>query len=257
MRLIDAHTHLSDAKFAADTIEVRGRYLSAYVTAVVDSGCDLSSTESACALADKFPEVYFTAGVHPENADKKSDVDGIIPFLSHKKCIAAGEAGFDKHYGGYDFSTQKECFFKQIFLADKFGLPLVIHSREAALETLNTLKENVDKLKNGFLMHCYSYSQELVKEFKRLGGYFSFGGVITFKNAKKAEIIKEVGLDNIMFETDAPYLSPEPFRGRRNEQANVKFVYEYAASVFGISAEELSVRAEENFKRLFKKYSAK
>lgn len=257
MRLIDAHTHLSDAQFAPDLAEVRDRYLSEGVVAAVDSGCDYYSTKSACGLTDKYAEVYFTAGVHPENAASEGEVEKITPFLSHKKCVAVGEAGFDKHYEGYDFIKQKECFVKQIGLADKFGLPLVVHSREAAADTLDALKENADKLKNGFLMHCYSYSQETVKEFKRLGGYFSFGGVVTFKNAKKAEIIKEVGLDRIMFETDAPYLSPEPLRGRRNEQANVKFVYEYAASVFGISAEELSARAEENFKRLFKKYSAK
>lgn len=257
MRFIDAHTHLSDVAFIEDLSAVRERYLSAGVIAAVDSGCDGATSKSALNLSEKFPEVYFTAGVHPENAANGGDIDEIIPLLVNKKCLAVGEAGFDKHYEGYDYEVQKACFLKQICLADKFKLPLVIHSRDAAADTLSVLKENVDKLNCGFLMHCYSYSLELVDEFKRMGGYFSFGGVITFKNAKKAEIIKRVGIDRILFETDAPYLSPEPLRGRRNEQANVKFVYEYAAGVLGVTVCELADCVEENFKRLFTKYSAK
>lgn len=257
MSFIDVHTHLSDRAFNQDLSCVRERYLNQGVVVAVDSGCDEATSKSALELSEKFNDVYFTAGVHPENAAKINDVNEIIPLLSHPKCLAVGETGFDKHYEGFNYEEQKSCFYKQILLANEYSLPLVIHSRDAASDTLDLLRENSDKLNSGFLMHCYSYSLELVDEFKRLGGYFSFGGVITFKNAKKAEIIKKVGIDRILFETDAPYLTPEPFRGRRNEQANVKFVYEYAASVFGVSVEELAMRVEDNFKMLFTKYSAK
>ncbi len=249
----DVHTHVSDDKLSCDIENVRNRYLSAGVTKVIDSGCDAFWTEKCKNNAEKFPEIYYTAGIHPENTKDCGfdEIEKIAALTNSEKCVAIGEIGLDYHYDGFDKQVQAEFFKRQLVLADKLSLPVVVHSRDACKDTLDILKENSHLLKRGFLMHCYSESAETAKELVKLGAYFSFGGALTYKNSHKGEIMKTIPLSRVMFETDAPYLAPVPFRGTVNEPKNVIFAYEYAAGVYGITINELKAVVSDNVYDLF------
>ena len=251
---IDTHTHLSDSKLIENITQIRQNYLNNNVKYVVDTGCDIKSSINCKNNAEKFSEVYFTAGIHPESANHfDGELDVVKTFLLHDKCIALGEVGLDYHYDGFDKNKQIRLFEKQIYLANEYGLPLVIHLRDACQDTLNVLKSNKKYLNNGFLMHCFSESYETSKELLDLNAYFSFGGAITFKNSKRGEVLKKLPIDRVLFETDAPYLTPHPYRGQLNEPKNVIYVYKYASELYSITEESLCEKVEKNFKYLFKK----
>ena len=251
---IDCHTHLTDGLLSSNIDKIRENYLKNGVDLVVDTGCSVNSSFLAQENSKKFSEIYYSAGIHPESANFYSveDVLKIESLLNDKKCLAVGEIGFDYHYDGYDKKLQKELFLAQLELANSYNLPIVVHSRDACQDTLNTLKENLDKLKNGFLMHCFSESKETAKEIIKMGGYFSFGGAITFKNSKKGEVLREIPIDRILVETDAPYLTPTPFRGQINEPKNVVYTYQKIAEIYNISVDELKIKVANNFSKLFK-----
>ena len=251
---IDCHAHLTDSLLLNKIDEVRRGYLNSGVKLVVDTGHNLNSSYLASQNAKKFDEVYFTAGIHPDNANDFpiKDLYLIDGYLKDKKCIAVGEIGFDYHYEGYQKDLQKDLFLNQLEIANAYDLPIVVHSRDACLDTLTTLKENKDKLKNGFLMHCYSESVEVSKEILSLGGYFSFGGTITFKNSKRGEVLKQIPKDRILVETDSPYLTPVPKRGEINEPLNVVYTYQKIAEIYGVSINELVDIVKNNFCKLFK-----
>lgn len=225
------------------------------VKTLVDVGWNTESTIKAAKNAEKFACVYFSAGIHPSESLKTSDEDikFVESFLSSPKCVAVGEIGLDYHYDDTDKKSQQQLFEAQLYLADKYKLPVIIHSRDASSDMLDILSRNKNLLQNGFLMHCYSESKEQAKNYLDLGGYFAFGGVITFKNAKKDEIVKSIPKDRILAETDAPYMSPEPFRGRVNYPKNVVLVYKKLAAIFGEDVKTLTDIIYENFKRFFKK----
>lgn len=255
MKLIDVHAHLTDGRYdgGADGVirdfkDFGGEY-------IIDAGYGLSSSEGALKNAEKYAEVYCTVGVHPENAREYSDeAEGFLSAAAKSsKCVGIGEIGLDYHYDGYDKSLQKEIFARQIALANALGLPFVVHSRDASRDVLELLKAHKNEINHGFLMHCYSESAEQARAYIELGAYFSFGGVVTFKNAKKEEIIKTVPLDRVLAETDSPYLTPEPFRGRLNQPKNVKFVYEKLADVYGVGAESFAEQVENNAFSLFRR----
>ncbi len=256
LSFIDAHTHLSDSKLIDNLAEVRNRYLSNGVNFVVDSGCNLQNTKKCLENAQKYNEVYFTAGIHPDTANNgfnSQEFLQIKEFASHPKCIAIGEVGLDFYYEGYNKQNQIKSFLEYIKLSYELELPLVIHSRSATKDMLDILKANKNLLKNGFLMHCFSESYETAKELLCLGASFSFGGSLTFKNSKRGDILSKLPLDRILFETDAPYMSPVPLRGKINESANVVLVYKFVADLLKMPIEELALTVENNFKSLFKK----
>ena len=255
---IDVHAHLTGEEYeSVGGVEaVLERARAAGVTRVICSGYDLPSSYQAAALAEKYEGVYFTAGFQPEEIEDvdESEVDGLKPLLSHEKCVGVGELGLDYHFPDNPSAEKQKAFFvRQLTLADEAGLPVVIHSRDACADTLELLEKYRDKLKAGFLMHCYSYSAECVREFSKLGGYFSFGGTSTFKNAKKVkEAAKLVAAERILTETDCPYLTPEPYRGRfPNEPKNVKHVLENLAVLREENEEELKTRVCKNAETLF------
>ncbi len=256
LNFIDVHTHLCDEKITVQFDGVRERYINANVNYVVDSGCSVKTSKSCMENAEKYNEVYFTAGVHPQEATDSFDY-GDLPTLfniaKHKKCLAIGEIGLDYYWGGYDKDKQIKLFKELIYNADALNLPIVIHSRSACKDTVDILKANKPLLKNGFLMHCYSESYETAKELLKLGAYFSFGGALTFKNSKRGEVLKKLPIDRVLFETDAPFLTPMPFRGQVNEPSYVLYVYKYVAELIGMGLEELAKTVENNFKTLFKK----
>lgn len=256
MELIDSHAHLNDEAYKDDLNEVLKR-VDEELVACICSSSDLSSSARAIELAKQNKKVFANVGVHPEDAEK-FDEKKLVELLKQKKVVAVGEIGLDYHYLK-DLSIeqieekkhlQKEIFIKQISLANKFSLPIVVHSRDAMGDTSEILRNNPPKKPS--LLHCYSGSLESAEILMKMGFSFSFGGVLTFKNAKNAqEVVKNLPIEKILLETDCPYLAPEPFRGTRNEPKNVKYVADKIASLKGLSIDEVAFITTQNAKRLF------
>ena len=202
------------------------------------------------------PALYFAAGFHPSNLQdyQKGDEERLASLLQSPKGVAVGEIGLDYHYEDTDEAAQKRAFCAQLELAEALCLPVIIHSRDAAADTLRILKDNRAKLRAGGVMHCFSGSPETAKEYLKLGLYISFAGPVTFKNARRLdEVAKIVPPERILAETDSPYLAPEPFRGTLNTPKNVVQVYEKLAQLRGEEVFALAVRIHENAKTLFYK----
>ncbi len=254
MFYIDSHCHLTDRRYD-DVNKVVEECFYSDVKILVDVGWSGESTVLAAANAKKFENVYFSAGIHPSESltDYSGDIETAKSLLNDEKCIAVGEIGLDYHYDGTDKLRQAELFERQIYLAKDYRLPVIVHSRDASKDMLDILSANRNYLQNGFLMHCYSESREQAFNYLDLGGYFAFGGVITFKNARKDEVVKSIPLDRVLAETDAPYMSPEPFRGTLNTPKNVTLCYKKLAEIYGVDIEFLKETIKENFKCFFKK----
>ena len=202
------------------------------------------------------PALYFAAGFHPSNLQdyQKGDEERLASLLQSPKGVAVGEIGLDYHYEDTDEAAQKRAFCAQLELAEALSLPVIIHSRDAAADTLRILKDNRAKLRAGGVMHCFSGSPETAKEYLKLGLYISFAGPVTFKNARRLDdVAKIVPADRILAETDSPYLAPEPFRGTLNTPKNVVQVYEKLAQLRGEELFALAARIHENAKTLFYK----
>ena len=255
---IDVHCHLTGEEYdeIGGVEQVIKNAEENGVGLVICSGFDLASSKISADLAEKYENLYFCAGFHPSELAKynEGDLDEIRALCSHKKCVAIGEIGLDYHFDDNPpKETQKDLFIRQLILADEVGLPVVLHSRDAAQETLVLLQEHKRLLKRGGLMHCYSYSAEMMAEFEKLGLCFSFGGTSTFKNAKKVqECVQRVPGSRILSETDCPYLTPVPFRGTfPNQPKNVKYVVENMAKLRNENEKELKERILQNAKELF------
>ena len=228
---IDVHCHLTGEEWE-ETGGVQAaiaRAKQAGVGLMICSGFDLASSKIAAALAENTDGVYFCAGFHPSELGKYNDgdLDEIRALCQKDKCVAVGEIGLDYHFDDNpEKSVQKQLFIWQLQLADRLGLPVVIHSRDAAQDTIELLEEHKALLKHGGLMHCYSYSAEMAERFAKLGLYFSFGGPATFKNAKKVwESVESLPMERILSETDCPYLTPVPLRGTfPNEPKNIPYI---------------------------------
>ena len=255
---IDVHCHLTGEEF--DTVggveEVLRRAKENGVGIVIASGFDLESSRVCMQIAQRFDEVYFCAGFHPSELDKyrEGDLQELEALCRHPKCVAVGEIGLDYHFDDNPpKEVQRELFIKQLALAEELGLPVVLHSRDAAAETLLLLQEHKHLLRKGGLMHCYSYSVEMMGSFAALGLSFSFGGTSTFKNAKKTqECARLVPASRILTETDCPYLTPVPYRGVfPNEPKNVKHVAAQLAALRNENEEELQKQILQNAKALF------
>lgn len=202
------------------------------------------------------PALYFAAGFHPSNLQdyQTGDEERLASLLQSPKGVAVGEIGLDYHYEDTDEAAQKRAFCAQLELAEALCLPVIIHSRDAAADTLRILKDNRAKLRAGGVMHCFSGSPETAKEYLKLGLYISFAGPVTFKNARRLdEVAKIVPPERILAETDSPYLAPEPFRGTLNTPKNVVQVYEKLAQLRGEELFALAARIHENAKTLFYK----
>ena len=255
---IDVHCHLTGEEYAeiGGVEGVIARAKAEGVTRIICSGFDLASSTIAYKIAKRYEEVYFCAGFHPSELDKyrDGDLERIAALCQDEKCVAVGEIGLDYHFDDNPPKEfQKELFIKQLRLADELGLPVVLHSRDAAKDTLDILTEHKALLQKSGLMHCYSYSPETAEEFLSIGLYFSFGGPCTIKNAKKVySSIERIPALRILSETDCPYLTPAPFRGVfPNEPKNIKFVVERLAELKGLATEELQNTIYENAKTLF------
>ncbi|MBE7087120.1 MAG: TatD family deoxyribonuclease [Clostridiales bacterium] len=250
---IDTHCHLDDEKLS-DKKLVFGLMERDNVSFAINMGCNLTSSVQGQMLSKEYERIYFAAGYHPSDAKDLTSQTllGIEGLLTDKKCVAVGEIGLDYYWDKSYCDTQKQAFITQIALADKYDLPISVHCREATMDTLEILKTHTPK--NGGVMHCFSGSVETAKILLDLGFYISFGGTLTFKNAKNVqEVAKNIPLDRILTETDSPYLAPTPLRGSVNMPSNVSLVTAFLAGLRGISVENTAKTVMENARRLFKK----
>jgi len=251
--LIDTHAHLNAIQYQEDLEEVIERAQSEGVEIIVVVGFDRETITRAIELADTYEFIYATVGWHPVDAIDMTDEDlkWIEELCSHPKVVALGEMGLDYYWDKSPKEIQKEVFRKQIALAKKVKLPIIIHNREATADIIEILEEEKASEVGG-IMHCFTGSVEVAKQCMDMNFYISFGGPVTFKNAKKPkEVATEIPLDRLLIETDCPYLTPHPFRGKRNEPSYVKYVAEQIAELKGVTFEEIAQITSDNAKRFF------
>ena len=249
MQFFDSHAHYNDEKFNQDKDNVLKEIYNQDITRLVCAGYNYQSSVSAIEISKENNWIYTTIGISPNDVEDLAKVDSLDELLKEKKIVAIGEIGLDYYWNKENKDIQKELFIKQIELANKYNLPIVIHTRDAAVDTIDILKKHPCNKKGVF--HCCPLNQELIKEGLKLGFYISFSGNITFKNAKSDACIGLVPLDRILIETDSPYLAPEPLRGTRNDSRNVKLVAQKIASVKNLSLEEVAKITYDNANRIF------
>ncbi|OIJ20537.1 hydrolase TatD [Anaerobacillus alkalidiazotrophicus] len=251
--LFDTHAHLNADQFEEDVEEVIERAQKQGVSNIVVVGFDEKTIKGALEIAEKYEFIYAAVGWHPVDAIDMTD-DHLIWFeelASHPKVVALGEMGLDYYWDKSPKEIQQEVFRKQIHLAKKVRLPIIIHNRDAHEDIVKILKEeNANEV--GGIMHCFGSSLEIAKQCLDMNFYISFGGPVTFKNAKRPkEVAKEIPLDRLLIETDCPYLAPHPFRGKRNEPSYVTLVAQAIAELKEITYEEVIEKTNENAKRVF------
>ena len=257
MKLFDSHSHLNDEKFDDDREEVIENICKSGVTNFITAGYSVESSKKALEISKNYDFIYTTAGISPNDIPQNEDelwkelkeIEDLVNKNS-KKIVAIGEIGLDYYWNTENKELQKKAFIEQIKIANKCDLPIVIHTREAVMDTLQILKDN-NVLKKG-VFHCCPQNRELIKEALKLGFYISFAGPITFKNSKNAEeMINLVPNDKLLIETDSPYLSPEPYRGKRNIPANVRFVAQKVADAKGLTIDEVANITYNNTIKIF------
>jgi TatD DNase family protein len=251
--LFDTHAHLNAIQYEEDIVEVIQRAKSENVTHIVVVGFDQDTIKRAMELTDQYDMIYAAVGWHPVDAIDMTDDDlkWIKELASHPKVVAIGEMGLDYYWDKSPKDVQKEVFRKQIQLAREVKLPIIIHNREATEDVIKILQEEKASEVGG-IMHCFTGSLEVAKQCMDMNFYISFGGPVTFKNAKKPkEVAAEIPMDRLLIETDCPYLTPHPFRGKRNEPSYVKYVAEQIATLKEVSVEEIARKTSDNAMRLF------
>lgn len=252
MPIFDTHAHYDSSAFRADREAVLAALPEAGVALVVDPGCDLPTSRAALALAEQFPHVYAAVGIHPEDCAgyTDADLDALRQLCRHEKAVAIGEIGLDYYWAeNPPREFQQQVFRRQLELALELDMPVIIHDREAHGDCLAIVKE-YPGLRGVF--HCFSGSPEMAAELLKRGWYLGFDGPITYKNAKRApEVAAITPLDRILVETDSPYLTPVPFRGKRNDSRYLPYVLEKLAEWKGVTTEEMTDITFANGKRLF------
>ena len=250
--LFDTHAHYDDAAFDTDRDALLEALPASGVGLVIDPGCDVKSSERALMLAAQWPHVYAAVGIHPEELGgmAEGDLERIEALCTQDKCVAIGEIGLDYYWDDTRKEEQKALFIRQIELALQKELPVIVHDREAHGDCLDIVRR-YRELRGVF--HCYSGSAEMAEELLRRGWYLGFDGPVTYKNARKTlEVLAVCPLDRLLIETDSPYLSPVPQRGKRNDSRNLSFIVERIAEIKGCSSQEVEAAALENGRRLFK-----
>lgn len=252
--IFDTHAHYDDEAFQEDRDALLMSLQPHGIEAVVNIGASIQSTKNTLELMKKYPFVYGAVGVHPNETSELNEhlIDWLKHVAGEKKVVAIGEIGLDYYWDEPDHDTQKHWFVRQLALAREVELPVVIHSRDAAKDTLDVMKaEHAEDL--GGVIHCFSYGAEMAREYLNLGFYIGIGGVVTFQNGRKLkEVVEYVPLDRIVLETDCPYLSPVPNRGKRNSSLNLPYVVEAISQIKGISAEEVISVTNRNAKKMYR-----
>lgn len=252
--IFDTHAHYDDKQFDSDREELLASMKDHGIGTIVDVGSNMETSAWIIEAVKRYPMMYGAVGVHPSDTEgmTKENLDTLKTYASMDKIVAIGEIGLDYYWDEPDRAIQKEFFDAQMQLAREVGLPMIIHSRDAAKDTQDMMK-NAHAEDIGGVIHCFSYSKEMAREFLNMGFYIGIGGVVTFKNAKTLkEVAAYTPLDRIVLETDCPYLAPEPNRGKRNSSLNLNYVAEAISQIKGIAKEELIAVTEENARRLYR-----
>lgn len=254
-KIFETHAHYEDAKFDADREAFIASLPEHDIEYVINVGSSLETTEKSIALAEQYDFIYAAVGVHPSDVTELNEKNfkAIELAAEHKKAVAVGEIGLDYYWDKEPQvqENQRYWFKRQLELAKEKDLPVIIHSRDAAEDTMQILKETPMRKMPG-VIHCYSYSVEMAREFLKMGYDIGVGGVLTFKNAKKLRaVVEEIPLERILLETDCPYMAPEPHRGERNCSLFIPYVVEKIAEIKNISTEEVLQTTNANAKKLF------
>jgi len=248
----DSHAHYDDERFEEDRESLLESLKEKGVDFVVNAAADMSSCYTSLALAEKYSFIYSSIGVHPHDVKDLTEADlaEMKQLAAHRKVVAIGEIGLDYYYDNSPREAQRTWFMKQLLLAKELDLPVIIHSRDASQETFDLIVES--GVKEG-VIHCFSGSYELAKEYVKRGFYIGIGGSLTFKNARKTvEVVEGIELSKILIETDCPYLTPVPHRGKRNDSSYLKYVVQKIAEIKGISEDEVARISCQNAKLLFR-----
>ncbi|MBM6853591.1 TatD family hydrolase [Mediterraneibacter glycyrrhizinilyticus] len=250
--IFDTHAHYDDGQFDTDREELLGAMEAGGVGTIVDAGSTLESWDKILELTERYPFIYGAIGIHPDEAGTldEAGMERMAELLDRDKIVAVGEIGLDYYWDKENHDVQKHWFIRQLDMAREKQMPVIIHSREAAADTMDIMKQHASGMKA--VIHCYSYSAEMAKEYVKMGYYIGVGGVVTFKNAKKLkQVVQEIPLERILLETDCPYLAPVPFRGKRNSSLNLPYVAEAIAELKGTTAEEVIQQTEKNARELY------
>ena len=245
---IDTHCHISKDDYDNIDLVIKDNIV-AGVNIMIVSGCEEKTISEVVDLSKEYDSIYVTIGYHPDQVGVVTDenIDRLKELLKTHKVVGVGEIGLDYHYGKDDRDKQIELFEKQLMIAEELNLPVVIHSRDATEDTINTLK----KYKVKGIMHCFSGSVETAKIYVSMGYLLGIGGVVTFKNSNLYKVVEEVGLDNIVLETDAPYLAPTPHRGEQNSSKYIPIIAERISEILGVSVDEVANQTTDNAIKLF------
>lgn len=247
--IFDSHAHYDDKKFDGIRSDLLNMLPSHGVAAAVTCGCDTESSKAASRLSEDYGYIYFAAGIHPENIDSESTLADIETISKHKKCVAIGEIGLDYYWVSDNKNRQIELFEAQLKLAGRLGLPVIVHDRDAHADTLALLK----KYRPRGVVHSFSGSPEMAKEILSIGMYIGIGGVVTFKNAKRLpDVVKLLPADRFLLETDAPYLTPVPYRSKLNNSAMILLTAQKIAELRNTDTEKILADTLQNSYNLFK-----
>lgn len=250
--IFDTHAHYDSSQFDEDREELLASMQEQGVGTIVNVGASYESCFAVPEMVQKYPFMYAAVGVHPDEVGDLNEESfaKMREQFQKEKIIAVGEIGLDYYWDNESHDIQKKWFIRQLELARELSLPVLIHSREAAADTLEIMKEHGRGL--GGVIHCFSYSKELAVEYVKMGYYIGVGGVVTFKNGRKLkEAVAEIPLTSIVLETDCPYLAPVPFRGKRNQSGYIRYTAEAVAEIKGITVEEVIRQTEENAKKMY------
>ena len=257
--IFETHAHYDDEKFDSDRVELLGAMRQHNICPIINVGSSMETTRESVKLAHSYEDVYAAVGVHPSDIEglTEADMDELIRLSADPKVVAIGEIGLD-YYWEKDpavHEEQKKWYLRQLDVAAEVSLPVIIHSRDAAEDTINIMREAAARGIRG-VIHCYSYSPELALEYVKMGYYIGVGGVVTFKNAKKLkETVRQIPLSRILLETDSPYMAPEPFRGRRNDSTYLHYVVKEIARLLELTDDEIIETTAKNAACLFQKVS--
>lgn len=255
--IVDTHCHLNDDIYNNDLEDIIDNLHKNNIHSAFVVGTNIETCQSALMLASKYDNLYAILGLYPEYCEEYSEEyeNFLLEHAKHPKVVAIGEVGLDYHTEGFNSELQKQVLVSQIKLAHKLNLPLSIHTRESFQDILDIFNQNKQYLTNGGVIHCFGGSPEVAKQFINLGFKLGIGGVCTFKNARKLiDTIEQVDIEHLLLETDAPYLSPEPFRGKRNEPKNTNYILKKIAEIKNINVDKLEEQIYLNTKNTFKKF---
>lgn len=254
--IFETHGHYDDEQFDEDRERLIVEFLEKDIDKVMNVGADMQSSRNSVELAGKYPHFYAAVGVHPSEVGDltEDDMQALKQMtLENPKVKAIGEIGLDYHFDDDPpRDVQKKWFIRQLELAQELGMPIIIHSRDAASDTMEILKD-MDGGRNGGVIHCYSYSREQAREYIKMGFHIGVGGVVTFKNSRRLqEVVEDIPLEKIVLETDSPYMAPVPFRGTRNSALNIPYIAEKIAEIKGVPVQKVYDQTYENALKMYK-----